>query len=303
MSNPTTNVPATTTMINDWGIVWQSVIAGNYVAQKRTKMLAVTMIVAYILACIFHATGLGVINIIIGSLAMLAAALYAAKPWLLAAFITGGGVTAISPTIDLGQGIYSGLVTLGRLLNAVMLFTGLAFFILGTYPLAVPIWMYATLPMASVLIFNIYIYDKMTSERWMWKFAAKYVIIVLIFGAISDLPIVKATLGWVNIQSERTAAAIEQSTQPGEAPSVQRVTWVSGVTYPLNGGVMFEGALPTAGATFDQPSRHCVNAQAIGGGEADYVPAGHVDNPWDRVLVIPKAGDMGKTFMVWAATC
>jgi hypothetical protein len=302
MSNPTT-VPATTTMIDDWATVWQTVVAGNHVAQKRTKALAVAIIVAYILACIFHATGLGVINIIIGSLAMLGAALYAAKPWVLAAFITGGGVSAISPTIDLGQGIYSGLVTLGRLLNAIMMFIGLVFFLLGTWPLAVPLWMYTILPMATILLINIYIYEKMSSAGWVWKFGATYIFAVLLFGAIGNLPIVKATLGWVNIQSERAAAAIERSTLPGEAPHLNQVIWQEGGFYLLEVGRQDQGVVPAGGIIVQAPVWHCPQVVTAGDIPAVLTPAGPPEEPWDKVLIKPGIGDNRREMTITAIAC
>lgn len=109
---------------------------------------------------------------------------------------------------------------------------------------------------------------------------------------------------------EETAATVERAKAhgitaaiPKQAPSVTFVTWESGKVYPIRVGEVFEGTVSASGVIFDQPSKHCVHANAIGGAEAEYVPAGHKDNIWDKVQVVPKQADRDKVFKVWIQKC
>ena len=212
MTTHTTNILPNNSLKADWSSVWQTFLATDYVARKRLRLIVIMLIISYIVGCVLHATGFGFVNIITGSLAMIATALYAARPVALAIFALGGAATAIDSKIDLAPGVKQGLITLGRLVNAVMMFIGLTFLLLGTWPLSVPVWMYALVPMGTALLINILIYEKMMSAGWVWKLFGTYIIAMLVLGAIGNIPIISSLLGWANVQQEKLAAEIDKST-------------------------------------------------------------------------------------------
>lgn len=216
MTTANTNVQPPKSFGTDWSTVWSTVQATDYVIKTRMWLGVIILLVAYIAGCFFHATGWGMINIIIGSIAMLTVFVNAARPLMLIIFGLGGAIYAgTDKATDLGPGIKAGLVNLGRLANAVMLFIGLTFFLLGTWPFAVQTWMYALLPMGVGLIVNILIYEKMASKGWVWLLGGTYVIAVLLYGAVSEVPLVKAIFGWADVQQQDLTEAINESAANG----------------------------------------------------------------------------------------
>jgi|JI10StandDraft_1071094.scaffolds.fasta_scaffold48720_6 hypothetical protein len=213
MTTVNTNVqPTTKSFGTDWSTVWSTVQAADHVITKRLWLGVIILSVAYIVGCILHATGYGVINIVICTIAILMVAVNAARPVMLFIFGLGGAVYAwTDKVVDTGPGVKAGLVNLGRLANAVMLFIGLTFFLLGTWPFSVPNWMYAILPAGTALIVNILIYEKMASKGWVWLLGGSYVITILLYGAFSEVPIVKAVVGWADAKQEDAAKAINES--------------------------------------------------------------------------------------------
>ncbi len=225
MSTTSTNIPPSQkfSMLNDWTTTGNTILGANYVAQKRVKQALILTVLVYITACVFHSLGGGFmfVNLVVGAFAMIALIMYALKPLVLGTFIAGGSIYAAADgKTDLGPGVKAGLEALGRLVNAMMMFTGVTLFFLGTYPFTLAVPMYVVLPLGCLLLLNISIYERMKTEGWIWKVGGTYVIIVIIIGALMSMPLFRSMVGWVDVQMDYGARVIENHANTGvfEAP-------------------------------------------------------------------------------------